>query len=92
MPHMKYAGQTFLLGSNVDFDEFKDAIDETLQEDKAACMQITGKDGMRNAFFISRGVPVTLHSWDPVDADGLIEGLRNMGIDHKADQAPASDD
>lgn len=62
MGHIRYNGMSFDLHDK--FEEVKAQTLEALKADGLATFSIEDRDGDTSMLFISRGTPVSFHSWD----------------------------
>ncbi|HST71919.1 MULTISPECIES: hypothetical protein [Kocuria] len=63
MAHINYAGQQHHIPDE-EFGRYREEIRQALADDRASELALVDEDGDTSVLFISRGIPVSIHTWD----------------------------
>ncbi|MFI7580567.1 hypothetical protein [Kocuria kalidii] len=65
MAHINYNGAQHKI-PDAEMERITTAIKEAMDKDEALALTVNDDEGDPNILFISRGVPVSVHGWDPL--------------------------
>lgn len=66
MAHINYAGQRHHIPDE-EFERYQREIRQALTENHPLELGLVDEDGDTSILFISRGIPVSIHTWDLAD-------------------------
>lgn len=70
MAHLNYAGQRHHVPDE-EFERYQREIRDALINDNALELGLVDEDGDTSVLFITRGIPISLHTWDLLDGPEL---------------------